>query len=192
MASRLTAKLIGEGYSKPNAENELPIDINYAKLSEWLVSSRTMDGTHREEEQGWGPKGGLRAACGSLLLCDTVNKCRELPRVSIIRASFCRRNQRTCWCRCHWRRCMLCRRHFLCAFPSCIRARPCLACRFHRWTASRCLPTIIASCRPSRPRRQRQFGSSPPASWGSLRVRHPQHWTAQTPPHQGCVVLLRI
>jgi hypothetical protein len=35
----LTAKLIGEGYAKPNADSELPIDINYAKVNEWLVSA---------------------------------------------------------------------------------------------------------------------------------------------------------
>lgn len=29
----------GEGYDKPNAEQELPIDINYQKLSEWLVGA---------------------------------------------------------------------------------------------------------------------------------------------------------
>ena len=35
----LTAKLVGEGFARPNAENELPLDINYAKLNEWLVSA---------------------------------------------------------------------------------------------------------------------------------------------------------
>lgn len=39
MAARLTAKLVGSGYERPNAESELPLDINYAKLGEWLVSS---------------------------------------------------------------------------------------------------------------------------------------------------------
>ena len=37
----LTAKLIGEGYAKPNADSELPIDINYAKVNEWLVRARS-------------------------------------------------------------------------------------------------------------------------------------------------------
>ena len=37
MAGRLTAKLVGEGFARPNADSELPIDINYAKLAEWLV-----------------------------------------------------------------------------------------------------------------------------------------------------------
>jgi len=47
MAVRLTARLVGEGYGKPSAENELPIDVNYAKLTEWLVSSgsRTIRGS---------------------------------------------------------------------------------------------------------------------------------------------------
>lgn len=31
-------KKAGEGYDKP--EQELPIDINYQKLAEWLVSRR--------------------------------------------------------------------------------------------------------------------------------------------------------
>jgi hypothetical protein len=35
--SFLTAKLVGEGYERPDADNKLPIDINYAKLNEWLV-----------------------------------------------------------------------------------------------------------------------------------------------------------
>lgn len=29
----------GEGFDRPNAQAELPIDINYQKLSEWLVSA---------------------------------------------------------------------------------------------------------------------------------------------------------
>lgn len=32
------ARKTGEGYDKPNAEQELPIDVNYQKLAEWLVS----------------------------------------------------------------------------------------------------------------------------------------------------------
>ncbi len=31
------AKLVSEGFEKPSAESELPLDINYAKLVEWLV-----------------------------------------------------------------------------------------------------------------------------------------------------------
>jgi hypothetical protein len=31
------AQKTGEGYDKPNADQELPIDINYQKLPEWLV-----------------------------------------------------------------------------------------------------------------------------------------------------------
>jgi hypothetical protein len=31
------ARKTGEGYAKPNADQELPIDINYQKLPEWLV-----------------------------------------------------------------------------------------------------------------------------------------------------------
>ncbi|KAL4551677.1 hypothetical protein Ndes2526B_g05947 [Nannochloris sp. 'desiccata'] len=34
------AKLVGEGYERPNAENELPLDVNYAKVSDWLVDRR--------------------------------------------------------------------------------------------------------------------------------------------------------
>ena len=33
------AKLIGEGYGKPDGKDETPIDIQYAKLAEWLVSN---------------------------------------------------------------------------------------------------------------------------------------------------------
>lgn len=40
MAGRLTAKLIGEGFEKPDALQALPLDINYAKLSEWLVDRK--------------------------------------------------------------------------------------------------------------------------------------------------------
>lgn len=29
----------GEGYGRPGGESNLPIDINYAKLVEWLVRS---------------------------------------------------------------------------------------------------------------------------------------------------------
>lgn len=31
------ARKVGEGYDRPNADSELPIDINYARLAEWLV-----------------------------------------------------------------------------------------------------------------------------------------------------------
>lgn len=31
-------RLVGEGFQKPNADKELPIDIVYNKLSEWLAS----------------------------------------------------------------------------------------------------------------------------------------------------------
>ena len=31
------ARLIGEGYGKPDGKDETPIDIQYAKLAEWLV-----------------------------------------------------------------------------------------------------------------------------------------------------------
>ena len=31
------AKLVGEGYERPNADNEVPLDVNYAKVTEWLV-----------------------------------------------------------------------------------------------------------------------------------------------------------
>lgn len=28
---------VGEGFGRPGGESDLPIDINYAKLIEWLV-----------------------------------------------------------------------------------------------------------------------------------------------------------
>ena len=31
------ARLIGEGYGKPEGKDETPIDIQYAKIAEWLV-----------------------------------------------------------------------------------------------------------------------------------------------------------
>ena len=31
------ARLIGEGYGKPDGKDETPIDIQYAKIAEWLV-----------------------------------------------------------------------------------------------------------------------------------------------------------
>lgn len=33
----LTAKLVGGGFERPDADKQLPLDINYAKLPEWLV-----------------------------------------------------------------------------------------------------------------------------------------------------------
>lgn len=33
----LLAKLVGEGFDRPGGDSELPLDINYAKISEWLV-----------------------------------------------------------------------------------------------------------------------------------------------------------
>lgn len=37
MAHLLVAKLEGGGYERPDADKQLPLDINYAKLGEWLV-----------------------------------------------------------------------------------------------------------------------------------------------------------
>ena len=34
------ARLVGSGYDKPSGESEVPIDINYAKVAEWLVRGR--------------------------------------------------------------------------------------------------------------------------------------------------------
>ena len=31
------AKLVGEGFGRPNAKDETPLDIQYSKLAEWLV-----------------------------------------------------------------------------------------------------------------------------------------------------------
>ncbi|KAI8112506.1 hypothetical protein M9434_003829 [Picochlorum sp. BPE23] len=36
------AKLVGEGFDKPDGEQELPIDINYAKLVEWVVDRKVV------------------------------------------------------------------------------------------------------------------------------------------------------
>ena len=33
----LTAKLVGGGFERPDADKQLPLDVNYAKLPEWLV-----------------------------------------------------------------------------------------------------------------------------------------------------------
>ena len=32
------ARKIGEGYDRPGGHSDLPIDINYARVAEWLVS----------------------------------------------------------------------------------------------------------------------------------------------------------
>ena len=37
VAEAAIARKIGEGVDRPNGDNELPIDINYQKLAEWLV-----------------------------------------------------------------------------------------------------------------------------------------------------------
>ena len=31
------ASLVGEGYERPNADAESTLDVNYAKVGEWLV-----------------------------------------------------------------------------------------------------------------------------------------------------------
>ena len=36
------ARLIGEGYGKPDGKDETPIDIPYGKLAEWLVSHASL------------------------------------------------------------------------------------------------------------------------------------------------------
>ena len=36
------AKLVGEGYERPDADSELPLDVNYAKVGEWLVDRRML------------------------------------------------------------------------------------------------------------------------------------------------------
>lgn len=33
------ARLIGEGYGKPDGKDETPVYIQYAKIAEWLVKS---------------------------------------------------------------------------------------------------------------------------------------------------------
>jgi len=35
------ASLVGEGFDRPNADQQLPLDVNYAKVGEWLVSHNT-------------------------------------------------------------------------------------------------------------------------------------------------------
>lgn len=45
------ARKVGEGYDKPNADQELPIDINYKTLTDWLVrvlaAEAPLSATHR-------------------------------------------------------------------------------------------------------------------------------------------------
>lgn len=36
------ARLINEGYGKPDGKDETPIDIQYGKLAEWLVSHASL------------------------------------------------------------------------------------------------------------------------------------------------------
>ena len=36
------ARLIGEGYGKPDGKDETPIDIQHGKLAEWLVSHASL------------------------------------------------------------------------------------------------------------------------------------------------------
>jgi hypothetical protein len=36
------ARLIGEGYGKPDGKDETPIDVQYGKLAEWLVSHTSL------------------------------------------------------------------------------------------------------------------------------------------------------
>ena len=31
------AKLVGEGFGRPDAKDETPVDVQYGKLAEWLV-----------------------------------------------------------------------------------------------------------------------------------------------------------
>ncbi len=38
-ALNLTPTKIGEGFGRPGGESDLPIDVNYAKLAEWLVNA---------------------------------------------------------------------------------------------------------------------------------------------------------
>ena len=38
------ARLIGEGYGKPDGKDETPVDIQYAKIAEWLVMLCTASG----------------------------------------------------------------------------------------------------------------------------------------------------
>lgn len=51
VAEPRVVKKAGEGYDKPNADQELPIDINYQKLSEWLVGPRCATMGMAVEEQ---------------------------------------------------------------------------------------------------------------------------------------------
>ncbi len=40
------ARLIGEGYGKPDGKDETPIDIQYPKLAEWLVRPSRIANMH--------------------------------------------------------------------------------------------------------------------------------------------------
>lgn len=37
MAEPLIARLVGGGVERPNGDTQMPLDINYGKVSEWLV-----------------------------------------------------------------------------------------------------------------------------------------------------------
>lgn len=32
------ARLVGYGYDRPSGDDEMPLDVHYAKVTEWLVS----------------------------------------------------------------------------------------------------------------------------------------------------------
>ena len=38
MSEPAIAKLVGQGVEKPNADRELPLDLHYQKLIDWMVS----------------------------------------------------------------------------------------------------------------------------------------------------------
>lgn len=60
----LTAKLVGGGYERPDADKSLPLDVHYAKLAEWLVSGCGC-GTRQLGVGSWGHAGGALSASRS-------------------------------------------------------------------------------------------------------------------------------
>lgn len=44
MAASDVARKIGEGVTRPNAEQQLPIDVNYQRMVDWLVNRQKLPG----------------------------------------------------------------------------------------------------------------------------------------------------
>ena len=68
-------KMEGGGFSRPNADNELPIDIQYQKLSAWLVIPAFPCSTTSHVTCSWERQ---RLSCRSLVLLHVA--CLHLLR----------------------------------------------------------------------------------------------------------------